>query len=668
MGVWDSYGGGNFRNLDYTTDNLAAVILDSFGIPHSDTNIVTGGLRGLDIKRLDALQAIRLTLLEIAAGDKEENGDIGGKFYEPIVNPQGVVEFKLVYNVIHPTFYFGFDYDEYEIPEKIESEDREYFRREYDFDDFCESIVYDEINDPFSFKESILSSQDIYYELQSSVYRSKCNGVLITGQKPLPRRYLGSTYNIKTIGDIQETGIIHGAESAGVGINTHSTLMLLDPQKDKNYSDSVVNLSRTNPFVKIVGYAVEMDGVDSEDDVVKAGSTKVVVPIGSSLGSLIERQKFTSTTLAPDTITTDYNSSGGLPISLPYDSDGCNFSGVTDVFVWGRNINNIYRRIDGQIIASINRPYNELIRLSRGTHYIISYNNNTPSISFIDNSRTTQDPFGGNQSFIIDPLCDAADASVSVSISSGNILPTSENQGILVGEIYVTLEYNNPSLVAFSNSGKSSSILSNIDYTIRAIKITNFPSPIAYNGTVVNQADQVADQDPTTIRSFRNTEMERVMDAMIGNGLTLSFSFLNRYQVCRLSRYIYDFLNEEDGVETTYVCAPGTEVELGDYAPSGGVVNSITYSYQDQSSYTISVNAGSKVVGGFAQISGERYIKKTENDSGVAGTVVMDIGDGGHYMVHLDGYGLREALNMTHSIIRVGDKVQCTVNNNPVED
>ena len=192
------------------------------------------------------------------------------------------------------------------------------------------------------------------------------------------------------------------------------------------------------------------------------------------------------------------------------------------------------------------------------------------------------------------------------------------------------------------------------------------PNPIAFNGQLIDQTQGIRDHDPTTAQSFTDTDLEKAMDLMSGNGITLSLTFLNAEQCVKLSDALFDYMNSGDGTESTYICGPETEVRLGGTAPNGGIVNSINYSYQDSNSYTISVNAGPVIMGNFAQVDGGPSQKMMEEVS-AKGTIIEDMGNHIHFKVRIDGIGDRIAINMCPSILRVGDKVQCSVHNNPVE-
>ena len=72
------------------------------------------------------------------------------------------------------------------------------------------------------------------------------------------------------------------------------------------------------------------------------------------------------------------------------------------------------------------------------------------------------------------------------------------------------------------------------------------------------------------------------------------------------------------------------------------------------------------MVGGLSTISAGPIMKQAEEVS-ARGTVIQDMGNHVYYKVRIDGFGDRIAINCCYNVIRVGDKVQCSVHNNPVE-
>ena len=132
-----------------------------------------------------------------------------------------------------------------------------------------------------------------------------------------------------------------------------------------------------------------------------------------------------------------------------------------------------------------------------------------------------------------------------------------------------------------------------------------------------------------------------------------------------MAEILYDHMNSSV-TETIYTCGPGCNPQLGGVGNSNGVVNSIRYSYSDQGSYTVSVTEGPYLVGGLSPVDGGPTAKMTE-DMSATGTVIDSVGDNMTFKVRIDGFADRWAISMTHDIIRVGDKVQVTVHNCPIE-
>jgi len=202
--------------------------------------------------------------------------------------------------------------------------------------------------------------------------------------------------------------------------------------------------------------------------------------------------------------------------------------------------------------------------------------------------------------------------------------------------------------------------------------VTELPSTIAFNGSIIDQVPGKSDNDPTTAQDFDNTPLEEAYDEMDGGGgVELTLPFFNSpdddSKLANLSGALYDFMNSGTGIDTTYVCGPDVDVSLGEQGPAGGIVNSISYSYTDSGSYTISVNEGPRLIKNFSGggPSGPSF-KASENFS-ARGTVIDSLGNGMFFKVRIDGFGERVAINMSTSIIKIGDVVQCSVHNNPVE-
>lgn len=646
---WEAFGDdSDFEEV--TCDDsysLAAAVLNNFGIPCNSQ--VGGGLSNLDIKRMDPIQVIKLSLLEESADS--------GKIYEPIMNSEGTVEFVAI-----GTF-------------------------------------------------TGLSGGDVYYELQTGTYREVCGGVMVTGAKPLAYRRPVEWHKIweRRPKEIYDTGLMTNSCIQG-DFNQQATIVFTDPHLDSAYEDGIDNLyeiTSANPYDSIIGYAsyIYWDGWESSPDTVinRQSTAKILIQMpDNSLGTLFRRPQYSSELINNPSCMEGQGerpeATTGVVVDIPeefrYESvrgtSVDKFQAVLDVYVIGLEISDLRgappsdeaavstspETGSADVWVRIDTTYKQMKTLSKGVHYVVAYESlesgaKQPYIVFADNSRVT-DPIGIDgtveTTFNIDPECAYA-TEVEGETDTGFILPISATGGFLVEEIHVSVMLETPSIEVYDPDGwnqKAREVAETLEYLVAPLVVVEEPNPVAFNGQLLDLTAGIRDHDPTTAQSFVDTDLEVAMEQMQGNGTSLSLTFLDGSQCEKLSGALYDYLNSGDGTEATYVCGPGTEVLLGGTAPNGGIVNSITYSYQDSNSYTISVNAGPMILGNFAQIDGGPSPKAMEEVS-AKGTIIEDMGNHIYYKVRVDGIGERIAVNMSPKVLRVGDKVQCSVHNNPVE-
>ena len=631
------------------SNNLAYDVLRAYGID-SDSQ-VGGGLTNLDIKRMDAVQVIKLSLLQASAED--------GVIYEPVMAEDGSVEFLAIGT------YTG------------------------------------------------LSGGDIYYEIQSGTYREDCGGVMVTGARPLAYRRPTEWVPIWQDGpkQIYETGILHNDCIEG-GFNQNVTIVFTDPHLDTSYKDGIDNLyeiTAENPYDSIMGWAryIDWDGAssDTETIVTRQNTAKILVRLNDNptLGTLVRRPSYAEGNFDNPNCyegqgeTVVYSDGVQVPIPSEFRYENVRgtivdkFQGVLDVYVQGLEISDM-RGVppsdlnavntnpaygDADVLIRIDKTYTQLKKLSRGTHYEIAYDNVGSEegadvyIVFADNSRVT-DPIliNGNEltTYKVDPECEYAN-DIEELTGEALILPSSPTGGWLIQDIYVSMVIETPSIEVYHPDGinnRALEVAESLEYLICPLVVVEEPSPVAFNGQLLDLTQGIRDHDPTTAQNFSDTELEQAYDEMSGNGMSLSLSFLEADECERLSGALYEYMNSGDGTEATYICGPEAEPKLGGTAPNGGIVNSIVYSYQDSNSYTISVNAGPMIVGGFSQVDGGPAPKGTEELS-AKGTVIQDLGNHIHYKVRIDGFGERVGINMAPIVLRVGDKVQVSVHNVPVE-
>lgn len=628
--------------------SLAEYVLNYFGVRCNSS--IGGGLEDLDIKHMDAIQIIKLSLMQYSAQV--------GRIYEPIPQPDGSVDFKEIGG------YTG------------------------------------------------LSGGDVYYEIQTGYYRERCSGVMVTGGVPIVKRRPIEWKPIWAGGPVQifDTGLMNSSCIDG-DFNQWATIVYNDPHLDSRYEDGIDNiyeLTRNNPYDRIIGYAYYLDfpGWENEPDVSieLQAHAKILVPvsIGSapSLGILQTRPKMdASFSENPDCYEGtggEVNPTDGVEIPIPSEfrfttvrgTTVDKFLGVSDILIIGREIddlrgkavnpaaslNNSPNENDATRWVRINKSYDEVIKIDKGKHYTIAYeglgNEKQAYVVFSNNSRIL-DPagWGTGVNFYIDRDCSYF-LETGGEEGYGSILPTSDTSGILVKEIWAVLDLDTPSITVYHPDGKNNrarQIAENLEYQVTPLVVIEEPAPVAFNGRLIDMSQVLPDHDPTTAQDFTDTELEQAMVEMDqGGGLSLNLSFLDANGCERLSDALYDYMNSGDGTEATYVCGPGTQVELGGMAPNGGIVNAVTYSYQDSNSYTISVSAGPYLMGDFAQVDGAVTFKRAE-DVPARGTVIQDMGNHIYFKVRLEGIGDRIAINMQPDILRVGDIVNCSIHNNPVE-
>lgn len=663
---WQMYGdASNFVEVTCGDNarggSLANHVLETFNIPvEGGSSSIGGNLENLDIKRMDAMAVISLSLLEEAKSGS-------GSIYEPITNEEGEVKFAKVGG-------------------------------------------------------GTADLSDIYHEIQSSEYIENCVGVLVKGGKRLPywqslewKPIWGEGGNSsKKVFDTTDidTGCLVD------NFSTHATITFNDPHLDTSYNDGIDNLfEMTDPFDKFLGYARFCHVPDEY----KTNSTKVkvensaVVPIrldDTYMGKLVNIPSI----VGPLNIGTDWVSGcwsvtegvvpkdGGvlipIPDSLRYeDIRGTKvdkFVKVEGVYLKGVELSSMQAGIKDEtnpgskeaiVVINIDKAFGVMFELSEGEHYIVKYEEGSdgyiePYLIFSKNSRVNEVvPYGQNTEYIIGAHSNISTYDMGTT-GTATIFPLDVNKGVLVEEIIIKIRLESPSITVFdphqlgSEGEKSTArnIADKLEYVLCPLIVHEEPPSMAFDGTVLDQESQAKDNDPTTVQDFSETDYEKALDKMAGGPeLEITLPFINKDKasddraVENISNTLKSHMDHRDGINTTYVCGPTTKVELCEHAPAGGIVNEITYSYNDSGSYTISVNEGPRLVGNFSGggPSGPSF-KSTETFSTRA-TIVDSIGNGIFHKVRIDGYGERVAINMADSIIRVGDVVNCTVHNNAVE-
>jgi len=643
--------------------NLSYSVLRQYGIDFKSTlSEDRGGLKNIDIKHMDALTVIKHSLLDYA-------GSTGG-LYEPIVDEDGDVNFiKIGANSGNIT--------------------------------------------------------DIYYRIDSESFIDDVAGVMVTGGKPIPTRRAAGFVPIWGEGDT-ESKIVYDTQAMKSScllndFKQHCTIVFNDPHLDEQYKDGIdaVIFDLEDPWDRIIGYVYYQNPgpLATKDTTITYNETcevpiclgpfdsGVFVPGATSpdMGTLVrapvtgiedlscfvglggvanpedgievpldDKLRFTSVRGS----TVDKYLGISQVFLIGYELDRCGGNPISDALAVAGNL-----EINTKLGIMANKPNTVVTRLEEGNHYSIVYELDTefkaPHIVFGNVSRQNDNAkYGSDAEFSVLPGCGLSLYLESVhgieegSTLKGTIFPTGGQKGIWVHQIWAVVSLDTHSIDIFDPNGNADDIAEELEFELAPLIINEQPAPIGFKGKFstgpINLEDSVVDHDPTTTQKLQETDFETKAKEMEGGGLTLSLSYLDEDGSQRLAEVLYEYMNSRTGIETTYICGPNCEPKLGGLGLNGGIVNNISYSYSDSGSYTISVNEGPWVLGGFSDVSGGLYMKQTEEVT-MEGTIIQDAGNHVNYKVRLDGLGERWAINGCAKVLRVGDKVSCAVHNNPVE-
>lgn len=662
---WQAFGDDtNFTEIVCDSEgSLAVAVLAYYNIPCQ--GLEGGDLLPLDIKHMDALEIIKFSLLEHSAKS--------GGVWEMVVSEAGDVDF------INVGSFSG------------------------------------------------LSDCTIYHQIQSSTFLEKCSGVMITGAKPLVKRKPVEWVNIWDVGgwkEIYQTSWLSG-NCLSNKYSQYAIIVFQDPHlvTGSAHNDGIDNLYETKSYWEnIMGYAryITWEGAATSPETTVTRESNAIIPLlvsggvnstsyNASLGTLQSRPPMPASIegVSPDCFSGKADESpsheGGVKIAIPnkfrYETvrgtkvDKLN--AVSDIIIVGRKIDNLKgipasdsdaviqnpKNENAKIEISVNESSDTMFKLEEGIHYVIAYEQSTegsiPYVVFAENSREFEPAdFGNDTAVKVSEDC-VLYAEHGITSLEGSILPTGGTDGYLVKQVIALVDIQTPCIKIYDPRsaegafGKAHEIATTLEYKLAALVSVDEPAPVAFNGSSINMEQIQVDHDPTTQQNFQETDFEQAMDQMAGGGgVSLTLSFLDQGGCEKLSSELYEYMNMGNGSVVTYVCGPDSAPKLGGVGfDSNSIINEIVYSYADSNSYTISVSAGPRLVGGFTSVTGGVLSKKVESFPS-SGTVVEDLGNHIHFKVLLDGYGSSPilAINTAPMIIRVGDKVQCTIYNNAVEE
>jgi hypothetical protein len=248
--------------------------------------------------------------------------------------------------------------------------------------------------------------------------------------------------------------------------------------------------------------------------------------------------------------------------------------------------------------------------------------------------------------------------------------------GYLIDKMFIGWEVDRPSVKVEDANGDAATFAADLRVRYAPIIQTDPPAPIAYKyGDAVEEVDQstaLFDTDPTTCQNVEETDVEIMNELMQGNVMSLSLPFCESARVCgKVAATIYDYMNYQNVQTYSITCGPDAMPRLG-VAVSGFPTNlridSINYSFQDGSSYTIEVTL-SPVFSSVGSWTLDNATREMETVTRPA-VVTWSAGDGTNYRVDVKGLGSFYAANGVTGANRIfypGEIVDVTVYNVPKE-
>lgn len=632
------------------------LVLQKFNVPTDFSNGTPPGgtLPGIDIRRMGAINAIRLSLAEsLTQGqwwDVYEDGE-GGVFFQNVVNEGG--------------------------PGKT-------------------------IN------------LDVRFCVATSKKENEIDIVVVRGYDPPPERFVRDFKDVVPAG----TGEINPSEVTGdekvftvspssfVGTSSPHQKVLADrvykSYKDPVFTD-VYKGQEPNPFYSVkeneslIGYVVDIDGMP-EDPVEAARikvsytnttiwyqeidfpqfnmtdtpSTSVGLPTGSSINYFEGIHSYT---------TPLYNDRYGTPWPLVLRPAGVYFTGnaLDNISTYG-SLAYFYiepvplmAELSGGSDWAWNRP--DALSYEIGIYY---QPHEDPSVweslvNLSSSSITSKILYNDGRPFEV-----GKGESYTFSSRDVKILGSKSSLGYLVDKLFVAWEIDRPSVVIEDKLGDALTYAQNLRVRYAPIVIYDPEAPIAYyhkdeGGKIVDQTSGLQDNDPTTCQNFEESDLEKMNDLSQGQVIDTTLPFCESGEVClKVARTIFDYMTVKDAQTYTLTCGPDSEPELG--AAVAGYdsnlrIESINYSFQDGSSYTIEVSLG-PVFSNIGSWNAGAWVRKTQDVSREA-VVRWTAGDGVNYLVEVRGLGSFYAVNTVTEGVGLfypGDIVSVTLKNVPIEE
>lgn len=622
-------------------------VLSKFNIPINSVDIPgCGQLPGIDIRNMDAIEAIKLSLAECL---------LLGEWWEIYEDGEGSVFFEKVFDNGSPGVSINLDIRSC-IPSATKTN---------------------------SIDMVIVSG----YDAPPQSYIKEFRDVVPQGTGPINPESTNGTQPVYTV---SESALLaeycHGHMLAKTAYKSYK-----DPVKVSEFGGQEPNpFYSPKAFEQIRAYVVDIDGMNASPRVKYSFQTSSPLYVPVELPAFVRRSVPSCSVglpTGPDIVyyessfdfnVSSYNDRYGTPWPLINRPTGVLFIGYTlaAIGIFG----------PGGTAAYI-QPKPELNTLAAGTNWVwdvngsssftvnIFYKPNLGALTLEDWDSVLIGLAQSQRTFYTD-IYDLAVGKTyqAANVGSQGLISIGNGLGTIMSKVWLVVDVDRPCVVIEDAEYDAISFASSLRIRHAPLIIYDPPAPIAYHhkdfGTViVDQSQDLVDNDPTTCQNFENTDMQIMQDRQQGQVVQTQLPFCESPDACaRVARTIFNYMTHEDTQTYSLICGPDDEPILGAHVQGfdGDLrIESITYSFQDGASYTTNVNLGPVFVS-VGSWNNQAWLRKTEDVSRKA-IVVWSAGDSTNYRVRVKGLGYYNAINATDMVFRSGEVVDVTIYNNPQE-
>jgi hypothetical protein len=550
----------------------------------------------------------------------------------------------------------------------------------------------------------------VFYAIEQMQMEKKCDVVLVYGYDPPEQRVIGAGIDVlsgKTLWVPGEYLTIDcpnpEANSRDAHVEyTHKMEKIMELNQDPveiTRSDGTTIMQRVDGFVYSVTAAFFDEGSTAIE--FKQGTTRFKTLPG--FGELQSRQWAAQETYVAGCDMGQEPTSPG--VSLGLEADEPEFKGINGVHLIGYRANQLFCddifNEAGDIVynstsyvAVIESMVRQPHRLSDGEDYItnggdivFSANMNPRIASQLAGGFTFRvspasiydsagnplggDYFGSIETTIDGYLSDGKPVSDKTYFSTDSFFPVGEGQaGIVTDSIVVTYDVDFPCIVVKDANGNAPTIANNISVIAYPMLVKDGGQYGAYwisrevagrsselssgHGKIKSSWTQGADAED------EDNPYQILINSMEGSDIRVGLPYLDADECEEMAEKIFEMQNEISYL-TTYTCSPDSKPVLGQKV-GDGVINSIEYSYQDESQYMISVQVGPIWQGLGSWDNSLRKNSTTRKE--FEGTVTM-APIGRLVTVNIEGEGVMSCLNGQMQLLNDGDRVKVSVHNYP---